>query len=118
MAAPKKKSLQAELIKALAVLHDLPPGATARDRLAHAGAVKHIWTLRFQIANNEYDAASDPFERAAARTAMREASIQMAEWEKRESSAHTDIANDLLIEAAEHEAKQAQLASALDELDE
>lgn len=117
-APPKKKSLEAELRMALAFLHDLPPGAKARDVGVHASAVKQIWTLRFLLESHAYDTAVEPSDKHSARVAMREASIQMGEWAKRESAAKADEANDLLIEAHAHNATQAALASALAELDE
>lgn len=107
MARPREKQLRVELDQALSELHDLPQAKTARASLDHAALMLKVWSLRFQLANIAYDkaVASDESE-VGPRNAMREASTQLNEWEKRKSAAQADLVNDLLLAEQEHNAKQ------------
>lgn len=117
MAAPTKELLEAELEMALEQLHAFEYGATAQSSVDHTTVMIRVWSLRFQIANHEYDAAKKPDVKFAWRKTMQEASREIMEWEKRKSVALADIANDLIIAGARHEAEQAKLAGALEALE-
>lgn len=109
--------LETELYQELQKIHDLAHGETAQASIAHALLMIRVWSLRFQISNLDYDAAFEPSPKHTARQAMREASKELVEWEKRKSVALSDLANDLLIAAAKHDAEQAELADELDALE-
>lgn len=120
-----RETLENELYAELQKIHDLAHGETAEASIEHATLMIRVWSLRFQLSNIDYDevipeetASQTASRKHATRTAMKEASRELVEWEKRKSVALADLANHLLIAAAKHEAEQAQLASDLDAIDE
>lgn len=110
MARLTDKTLRAELLLALEQLHDARNDGTAQASLDHANAMIAIWSLRFQLANLKLNRAADPSEEIQARHAARDASKELAEWQKRKSVAQGDLVNDLLIKDREHTEEQTALA--------
>lgn len=109
MARPTKKQLEKERDAALDAMNVLEPDGSAKRSLAIATAMTRVWSLRFQIANRDYDeaaAADERSKRAFAESAMKVASTQLVEWEKRRSAAQSDLVNDLLVAEQEHTAEQ------------
>lgn len=113
---PAARALQADLDDALGALYEVVTDGTARASLANATAMIRVWSLRFQIANQKLDSAADEHETNMARRAMKEASAELGEWEKRKGVAQEDLVNDLLLADREHTEEQDAIASAATQL--
>ncbi len=113
---PNAKALRLDLDDALGALYELVNDGTAQASLDNATAMLRVWSLRFQIANLALDNAADDHETHVARRAMKEASAELGEWEKRKSVAQTDLVNDLLIRDREHNEEQEAIAAAATQL--
>jgi hypothetical protein len=117
MARPKEKQLRTELDAALTELHDAPNEGNVAASVAHATAMIRVWSLRFQLAQYAYDKAVQTGDgELAPRNAMREASVQLNEWEKRKGAAITDLVNDLLLSEQQHTEEQTRLANEAQQL--
>ncbi len=113
---PTARQLKDDLDDALGALYEVRNDGSAAASVDNATAMLRVWSLRYIKANLELDTAADDHEKNQARRAMKEASAEVAEWEKRKSVAQADLVNDLLLAEKEHTAEQDALADDLEAL--
>lgn len=78
-----------------------------------AALMSKSWTIRYQLASLEYDAARKPGPKSVAASMMCRASREAEVWAKRLGIARKGIDDDDIIGADEHDNEQAELADYL-----